>query len=410
MRAEGAGRRLSVVVVDQVLSGASNILIALLSAHLLGTAAFGYFGLILVIYAAAQGVNRSLVGDPLMVHPDDARNRAGAPISAALIVGGAIGALVAAIGGVFWWLDVPMGVELIILGAGLPGLILHDLGRFLGFATQRPWRSLWLDLLWLVLILGVVGVLLVRDVESLPWFTLGWVGSGVAASLLVFAQHRPRLAGGRAWLRERWYYSWRFLLSFVALQGSTLGFSVVIAVVAGAKAMGAVRGVLLLLRPYMTFQTASVAAGVAEVANDPDSYRDGGHLRRTVIVSLAVAAVNAVILLVLPDALGRLVLSDTWDATEALLLPACVQILALGLIAGPRAHLIGSKAVSVTVPIDIASTVVTLVLGTIGVFIDGAYGAYWGVSSGSVVAALMWWSALSVRSRPPARHRAEATP
>ena len=400
MRAEGAGRRLSVVVVDQVLSGASNILIALLSAHLLGTAAFGYFGLILVIYAAAQGVNRSLVGDPLMVHPDDARHRAGAPISAALIVGGAIGSLVAAIGGIFWWLDVPMGLELVILGAGLPGLILHDLGRFLGFATQRPWRSLWLDLLWLVLIL---------DVESLPWFTLGWVGSGVAASLLVFAQHRPRLAGGRAWLRERWYYSWRFLLSFVALQGSTLGFSVVIAVVAGAKAMGAVRGVLLLLRPYMTFQTASVAAGVAEVANDPDSYRDGRHLRRTVIVSLAVAAVNAVILLVLPDALGRLVLSDTWDATEALLLPACVQILALGLIAGPRAHLIGSKAVSVTVPIDIASTVVTLVLGTIGVFIDGAYGAYWGVSSGSVLAALMWWSALSL-PRPPARHRAETTP
>ena len=59
------------ITIDQIVSGASNLLIALLSAHLLGTAAFGYFGLILVIYAGAQGVTRSLVGDPLLVHPDD---------------------------------------------------------------------------------------------------------------------------------------------------------------------------------------------------------------------------------------------------------------------------------------------------------------------------------------------------
>lgn len=405
MRASGANRRLSVVVVDQILSGASNILIALLSAHMLGTAAFGYFGLILIIYAAAQGVNRSLVGDPLMVHPDDARDRVGAPISAALIVGGGIGAVVALIGAALWLTHVPLGPELVILGVALPGLILHDLGRYLGFVTQRPWRSMQLDTLWLVLLLVVVAWLLVQHNESLSLFTLGWVGSGAVASMLVFVQHRPRLSGGWAWLKERWYYSWRFLLSFTALQGSSLGFSVVIAVVASARALGAIRGVLLLLRPYVTFQTASVSAGVAEVANDPES-RGTSHVRRTVSIAVGLAVINILILLLLPDSIGRLILADTWDATKPLLPPACLQILALGFIAGPRAYLIGQKAVSVTVPIDIASTALTVVMGTVGVIWDGAYGSVWGVGISNVIAAAVWWWALSTRARAGGRHRA----
>jgi hypothetical protein len=396
VRASGANRRLSVVVVDQVLSGASNILIALLSAHMLGTAAFGYFGLILIIYAAAQGVNRSLVGDPLMVHPDDARQRVGAPISAALIVGGGIGSVVALIGAVLWVTHVPLGPELVILGVALPGLILHDLGRYLGFVTQRPWRSMQLDTLWLVLLLGVVAWLLVQHNESLSMFTLGWVGSGAVASMLVFVQHRPHLSGGWPWLKERWYYSWRFLLSFTALQGSSLGFSVLIAIVASARALGAIRGVLLLLRPYVTFQTASVSAGVAEVANDPDS-RGTSHVRRTVSIA---------ILLLLPDSIGRLILADTWEATKPLLPPACLQILALGFIAGPRAYLIGQKAVSRTVPIDIASTALTVVMGTVGVIWDGAYGSVWGVGLSNVIAAAVWWSALRAHAHPRGRHRA----
>lgn len=409
MRASGAGRRLSVVVVDQVLSGASNVLIALLSAHMLGVAAFGYFGLLLIIYAAAQGVNRSLVGDPLMVHPDDARDRVGAPVSAALYVGGGIGALVALVGAVLWVTGVPLGPELVLLGAGLPGLILHDLGRYLGFVTQRPWRSLQLDTLWLVLLVAAIAALLLTDTESLAWFSLSWIGSGALASLLVFAQHRPHLSGGRDWLRERWYYSWRFLMSFGALQGSSLGFSVVVAAVGSARALGAIRGVLLLMRPYVTFQTASVSAGVAEVANDPDGQRSS-HLRRTLVVALALAAVNIVILLTLPDPVGRLILGDTWEAAKPLLLPACLQILALGLIAAPRASLIGQKAVSLTVPIDIVSMILTVGLGTVGVVWNGALGSVWGVGIGNVLGAAIWWSALSVhaddgrRQRP--RHRA----
>lgn len=395
----GAGRRLSVITIDQIVSGASNLLIALLSAHLLGTAAFGYFGLILVIYAGAQGVTRSLVGDPLLVHPDDARNRVGAPVSSALVLGVGMGALILALAGVLHLADLPLAPEMLILGLAFPGLILHDLGRYLGFAVQRPSLSLVLDLTWLVLSTAAFVAVIALDDISLTWFTLAWVGPGALASLLVFAQHRIRLGGARAWLRERWSFSWRYLMSYLATQGAVLGFSVTVAAVAGAFALGAVRGALLLIRPYMTFQTAAVAAGVSEIANDADPAAASRHLRRTTVLAMSIGLVNVAVLLLIPDSVGQLVLADTWFATEPLLVAASLHILCLGLVAGPRSYLNGTRAIRTTTTLDIATTFGVVATGTIGVFIDGALGAYWGTAIGQGVAAAIWWTVLGLRRK-----------
>ncbi|WP_435770478.1 hypothetical protein [Nocardioides sp. SYSU DS0651] len=393
-----AGRRLSLITLDQVLSGASNVLVALLSAHLLGVAAFGYFGLVLIIYAAAQGVTRSLVGDPVLLHPEDARERPGAPIGAALIVGSVIGAAVAVVAGGLHLADLPLVPELLVLAVGLPGLVLHDLGRYLGFATQRPSYSLVLDGLWLLLIVVAMVALVALDETTLTWFILAWVGTGALASLLVLVQHGRPLRAGFGWLRERWYYSWRFLLSFSALQGAALVFSVAVAAVAGARALGAVRGVLLLIRPYVTFQTAAVAAGVSEIANAPGGRSPGRHLRRTTGIALTLALGNVALLLVIPDSVGRLILDETWDYTEPLLLPACLHIVCLGLVVGPRSYLTGLKAVRATVALDLATTVGILALGIAGVVVDGAVGAYWGTAIGQGLSAVVWWATLRVHA------------
>lgn len=393
----GAGRRLSLITIDQIVSGASNLLIALLSAHLLGTAAFGYFGLILVIYAAAQGVTRSLVGDPLLVHPEDARARVGLPVSSALLLGTGMGGLILLLSGVLHLAGLPLAPEMLILGVAFPGLILHDLGRYLGFAVQRPSLSLVLDLAWLVLSTLAFVVLIVRDDLSLTWFTLAWVAPGALSSLLVFVQHRVRLGGARSWLRERWGFSWRFLMSFLATQGAILVFSVTVAAVAGAFALGAVRGALLLIRPYVTFQTAAVAAGVSEIANDADPERAGRHLRRTTLLALSIGVVNVAFLMLLPDTLGELVLADTWYATEPLLAAASLQIICLGLIAGPRSYLTGMRAIRTITRLDVTTTFGVVAAGTVGVFIDGALGAYWGTAIGQGVVAAIWWTVLRLR-------------
>lgn len=398
---DGAGRRLSLITIDQIISGASNIIVALLSAHLLGVAAFGYFGLLIIILSVALGVTRSLVGDPVMVHPDDARERPGAPIGAALIVGTAAGGAFVLVALALHLTGLPLAAETLVLALGLPLLLLHDLGRYLGFATQRPSYSLVLDTAWLAMIAVVMTVLVVIDEVTLTWFVVGWVGTGAAASLLVFVQHGPPMRGGVAWLRERWPYSWRFLLSFSALQGAAATFSVVVAAVAGPKALGAVRGALLLIRPYVTFQTAAVAAGVAEVANSGPGGASLRQLRRTTGIALGIGLLNVAFLLLVPDSVGRLILSDTWAATEPLLVPASLQILFLGLVVGPRAYLTGLRRISTVVRIDILATFGIVVLGIIGVFWDGAVGAYWGTAAGQGVAAVAWWTAVGVRRAQP---------
>ncbi|WP_028654708.1 MULTISPECIES: hypothetical protein [unclassified Nocardioides] len=391
---------MSLITIDQIISGASNVIVALLSAHLLGVEAFGYFGLLIIILSVGLGVTRSLVGDPVMVHPDDARERPGAPIGAALIVGTAMGVAFAVVALVLFVTDLPLAAESLVVAIGIPALLLHDLGRYLGFATQRPSYSLVLDTVWLVLIAVAMTTLVLLDEVTLLWFVVAWVGTGATAATLVFVQHGPPARGGLAWLRERWPYSWRFLMSFTALQGAAAGFSVIVAAVAGARALGAVRGALLLIRPYVTFQTAAVAAGVAEVANAGKDGPPSGTLRRTTLIATAIGAVNGALLLVVPDSVGRIILSDTWEATEPLLVPACVQILCLGLIVGPRAHLTGMRRISTVVRLDITATFGIVALGVVGVFVDGAVGAYWGTAAGQAVAAVAWWIAVSAVRGP----------
>ncbi len=391
---EGAGRRLSVITLDQIMSGLSNLGVALLSAHLLGVEAFGYFGLLLVIVAAAMGVSRSLVGDPVMVHPQDARERPGQPVAGVLMIALGLSGVLVVLAGVLHLVDLPLAPELLVLAAGLPGLLIHDLGRYLGFATQRPMRSLILDTVWLVLLIAAMVAVIVTDRTTLTWFLLAWVGTGTAAALLVFTQHGPPTRGGFTWLRERWPYSWRFLLSFTALQGISMAFMIVVAAMAGARALGAVRGVLILIRPYMTFQTAAVAAGVSEVSNEQELAAARRHRRRTSTVALVVGLANIAFLLLMPDVIGRAILSDTWYAAKELLAPACLQILCLALIVGPRSYLTGRKAITTTVRIDIIGTVLIFAIGIVGAVWNGALGACWGVATGNAVAAGIWWMAL----------------
>lgn len=391
---QSAGRRLSTITIDQAIAGASNVLIAILAARALGVAAFGFFGIVFIVYVTAQGASRALVCEPLLVHPAEAEERPGDAIGTASVLGVALGIVVAlsSLAGYAW--DQQLGNALLVLGACLPLLVLQDLGRYLGFATHRPSASLVLDLVWLALVLVAVGVLALADLSSLTWFIVAWAGSGAIAGLLVFVQYRiTRVHFSLSWLRETWAYSWRYLVSFVATQGAALLTSVGVGAVAGARALGAVRGAILLTRPVGMVQAASIAAGTAEISRlVPGSPEVRRHVNRTTILTTGLALANMAVLLVLPDALGRLALGATWEPTQRLLLPATVQIVMLGLVCGTRAGLTGMRAVKKTVRIDVASTVIVSGATVTGAIVDGALGAYWALVMAQAVSAVIWWT------------------
>jgi len=409
---QSAGRRLSTITIDQAIAGASNVLIAILAARALGVAAFGLFGIVFIVYVTAQGASRALICEPLLVHPAEAEERPGDAIGTAAVLGVALGSVVAASGLVALVWDDRLGNALLLLGVFLPLLVLQDLGRYLGFATHRPGSSLVLDLVWLGLVVVAVGVLSVADRSSLTWFILAWAGSGAAAGLLVLGQYRiRRVHFSLSWLRETWAYSWRYLVSFTATQGAALVTSIGVGAVAGARALGAVRGAILLTRPVGMVQAASIAAGTAEISRlVPGSAEVRRHVNRTTVLTTGLALANMGVLLVLPDTLGRLVLGATWEPTQRLLLPATVQIVMLGLVCGTRAGLTGMRAVHKTVRIDVASTVIVSTATVVGAVIDGALGAYWALVVGQAIAAVIWWTVYLTHqpgSEPPAPTRVD---
>jgi O-antigen/teichoic acid export membrane protein len=394
-----AGRRLRTITVDQAISSASNVLVSVLAARALGVSDFGWFGLVLITYVATQGAARALVGEPLLVRPVEAESRPGEAIGTAMVLSGAIALIVTAAGALTALVQRDLGLGLVALGVFLPLIFLQDLGRYLAFATHHPGRALVLDLTWLGLLVVAVGAVLVSGSQSLVWFVVAWAGSGAVAGLLTPLpyRHAPdgggRIRLGLGWLRETWPFSWRYALSFASMQSASLGASIAIVGIAGARALGAVRGALLLLGPFTQLQAASIAAGVAEVSRmEPGSDAVARHVRRTTSLTVGVALANAVVLLVLPDVLGRLVLGATWEPTQRLLWPACLQMVMLGLISGVRSALLGLRAVRTTTTLDIVGTAVTLGLTVIGAFVNGSLGAFWFLAGGQAVVAMMWWA------------------
>lgn len=390
---QSAGRRLGIITVDQVVSGASNVLVTLLAAQLLGVALFGLFGIVLMVYVLVQGTTRALVSQPLLVHPEDATARPGDALGSTLAVGGYAGLLVAAgaLGALL--LDGRLAAALLVLALALPLLGLQDAGRYLAFAGHRPAFALVLDLTWLLLLVVALGVAVLLDARTLVWFVVCWAGSGSLAGVLLLWRHRgERIRVNHRWLRRTWDFSWRYMLSFGAMQGSALAGTLALGGIAGAQALGAVRGAVFLMRPYATFQLAAISGGVAEIAKTPqDRASTRRHARRTTLLATGVAVLNGLVLVFLPDPIGRLVLGDTWRYAEPLMLATGVQLVLLGLNSGARTALTGARMVRTTTWLDLATSPVILVAAVVGSLVAGASGFVWATALVTGVCVVAWW-------------------
>jgi O-antigen/teichoic acid export membrane protein len=396
-----AGARLTTITVDQVVSGASNVLIALLAARLLDAAQFGLFGIVLLVYVILVSVTRALVSDILLMHPLESEQRPGEAIGTACVLSLALAAGLAAIGAALRVWNAGFADALLVLAACLPLLVAQDVGRYLGFATQRPLRAVVLDAVWLVAMLGGVAVLFATGTHKLDWLIAAWAGSGAAAGLLLFARYPLRSVRlDLHWLRETWGVAWRFLVGYLSTQSGALGMSSEIGGIAGARALGGVQGALLLTRPFTTFQVAVVAHGIGEVA------RSLGRVRRiwrhalvTSGLAGAVALLNAIVMAVLPAGVGRLLLGASWAPAKPLLVAVGAQILCIALATGPQAALVGMRAMGKSMALGMLAAVALFSTAGAGALIDGARGALWLAAAGQAVVLTAAWMAFVAHMR-----------
>lgn len=388
------GGRATLVTVDQVLSGASNIFVVLLIAHLLSPADFGRFTLIFLAYSSACVIGRSLICATILVHPHDADSRPRAILGSSLFFAVAIGIMVLAVALPLHLKGSAIGTSLLWLSLFIPLMLIQDVGRFIAIANHRPVRAVWLDGLWIVVEVAAFLVVIVRDEATLSLSVAIWAASGALSGLMVFVQSGfPRLSElDLTWLRSRWTFSWRAMVTGVTSEVSALIGFTAIALVSSGVVVGAVRAVLLLTRPGNIVITSVATSGIVDMSRDrPDNDATRMRIRRTVLVSVAAAVLNTVVLVFLPDRVGQLVLGQTWDVAEPLLLAAGLQLVLIAARNGIRVALMSRREIRLIMAIDIVGSVALIVLSLVGALIAEAEGVMWANVAGQGALSIAWW-------------------
>lgn len=395
---------MTLVTIDQVLSGVSNILVVLVVAHLLSPTDFGLFTIVFLVYAFASVTMRALVGATVLVHPEDVDDRPRAILGAGIVISLAVGALCALAGLALLATGAEIATSLVWLGLLLPLLLVQDIGRFLAIAANRPIRALGLDGMWIVLAIVSFSVVIGQDSLTLERSVLLWAASGALSGCWVFVHWGvPRLSElNWNWLRERWDFSWRSTVTSITNQASALVGFAAIAAVSSAATVGAVRAAWLMTRPGNTVITSSTLSALGDMSRVRDDDRAlRVHMRQVLWVSLAAALANLVVLVVIPDSVGRLILGHIWDLAEPLLLAAGLQLVLIAARNGTRAALLSRREIRLIMAVDIAGTILLIVLSFAGAVMADAQGVIWAGVIGQGVQTIVWWIVARHRLRQP---------
>lgn len=404
----------SLTALSQALSSITNVGAVIAAAHTLTPADFGWFSLLLMVYTVGLGILHALISVPAVSHPEEADAHPWRILGSALAVtfwgaGPCVAGAAIAIA-----LGSPIGMALMVLAVTAPLLLLQSIGRYVGFARAQPRKAVALDVLWLVLFAAILAVFLVQDWTTVVAITLAWAGSGALAALLLLSQYglpteRPSLD----WLKARWDFSWRSMVGNVAATSGALIGSIAVALVSSPVSVAAVRASMLLRRPGQVIQSAISTSVANDVARHrPDAAGLRRHQRRAMVLSSGAALLNLVILVYLPDVLGRAVLGAVWPLIDPLRLPVGLIVLALASQAGVRAALLGMRKIHTIMVVEIAGTVMTILALVVGAALGDAAGAIWGLVAGTTCISLIWWTAFVryLRSAELAEGGSVATP
>ncbi|MFC9730446.1 hypothetical protein ACFWGM_03760 [Streptomyces roseolus] len=403
--------RLSWGLADQAASSMTNFAVGVYVARSLGLAAFGVFSLAWVTYGVVLNVSRGVATDPLVVRfsavPTASWRAAAARSSgAALGVGAAVGAVCLGAG---LALGGGVGAAFACLGVALPALLLQDAWRFAFFAAGQGRKAFVNDVVWGVAL--VPALVVAARVGGVAAFLLAWGGSAAVAAAYGCLQSgvRPRPGAVRGWVREQSDLGGRYLVENVSLSGAGQLRAYGLGTLAGAGAVGAVRGAELLLGPFLAVLMGLSLVTVAEAARVLD--RAPHRLGRFCLLlgggQAGAALLWGAALLLVPDRAGALVLGDVWHSAAPLVVPAALGVAGAGLGTGAAAGLraLGAARRSLRAQLFASSCYAAGGLG--GAVAGGAVGSAWGVAAATLAGSAVWWlqlrSALREHDQKPIR-------
>jgi len=397
-------------LADQVFSSLTNFALTFLIARSVDARGFGVFALAFVVWLTALGLGRAAITSPLSIRystrPEEWQDATRAATGAALVLGGGLGALCALVG---WLLGGELRPPLVVLGIFLPALLLQDSWRFAFFAHAKGHHAFINDVVWALALLPLMTVLSLSGVNEPAVFIAGWGGTAVIASAVGVGQARvmPKLSRAIGWWKGHRELSDWFVGDFAATRGAAQLANFWIAAFLGLEAVGALRAGTVLMGPVNTVLMGLVLVAVPEGARMLLS--GPSRLQRTMLLvsgSLTLLAVAwGAALLLLPDAVGTELLGQTWEPTQAIIVPLSLRVALAAPAVGPTS---GLRALSAGRETFRARLYVSA-LGLVGVFAGAligrsAAGVAWAGAVTNGLSLFVWWKAFR---RALARHEPE---
>lgn len=393
-------------VVGQAASSVSNLLLMIVVARVATAVHFGVFALVLMFYVFAVRGQRSVVSTPLLMSVAGATaNRVSqeirGSIGASLLVGLGLGIPGALLGIILGGLA---GELLVVLSLFIPVLLVQDGVRFAFIAQGKAAWSAACDVSWLVLQSTFSLGLVLTHVNDVVIHTIAWGSAGALAGTggLLLLRILPSPRAGRHFLNRH-----RRLLPDLASDFATASMvdqlaPYVVAIVVGVAAAGALRAGLVLLGVVSVVIMGITPLAQLEATKLHMSAPKRDHLFVVAWAGIvgALSVLYGVVLIVLPDAIGRELLGDTWALTSTLLLP-----LALCLVArSPYSAIVISLRARLQLRTALRLRLLTApslpLLAAVGGAAWGVRGAAWGfAAAAAATSCYAVWILLRVSSR-----------
>ncbi len=379
-------------VLSQGLSSVSNLVLGLSIARASTPAEYGAWAVAYTGYAVSLHFTRAVASTPLMLTGDASRRVSSKDVSgglgASILVGLLGGTVMLVIAAAVMGASQSLAIAFLSFGLGLPLLLFNDMLRYVFFRDARPAGAALMDLVWLVT-QGLGLVYLERTNQlSLASGTIGWVVAATVATGVGLAWLRvlPRLRSTRDFLREQRGVSARLVIDSSLTAVSSYLVPSMVAAISGLAAAGALRAgqtlmggvsiVVMGLTPVLTLESRrALERGL----------RGTSIMWRWSLVLGVVSGLYGILVLFLPDSLGRELVGKSWVGASALLLPLVIQTVTRGPYTSGPVLMKAMGDLNGLIRLRVHTSVPSLACPAVGAVIAGAPGAAWGLLVGALI-------------------------
>lgn len=302
---------------DQMLSSASNALMAFVLAQVSSATQFGIVGLLITMLAGGLVFNRGALGTPLLLTSNLTKRQivaeSGYAVTWSLYNGVLGGVLIVIMGAVFLhpWIGLAFAISLL-------AVLAQDVLRLTAIALGRPGLAAVADALWVTSMLCIFGANLFGVHEPAEFSIFLWgLSALISGAILAFnLRIAPRYAGILEWWRTDWPARVRFGGFYSIGQIGYIFITLAAVVTAGSVAAAGIRGALTLFGPIGTLVSAMPVVFIPHAMRTGTSRGDQWHLLSMAsLVSSVLTLVGAGCLMAVPAKVGVAVLGASWQET-----------------------------------------------------------------------------------------------